>query len=42
MDDLIERFKIGSEVMKTENISFMSEYIMNVLDSPRVALEKKS
>jgi hypothetical protein len=42
MDDLEEeRHKIAIEVMKSENVPIMAEYMINVLDRPRGALEKK-
>jgi hypothetical protein len=42
MDDLEEeRHKIAIEVMRSENVPVMAEYMINVLDRPRGALEKK-
>ncbi|MGC2668604.1 MAG: DUF4062 domain-containing protein, partial [Candidatus Nitrosopolaris sp.] len=42
MDDLQEeRHKIAIEIMKSENVPIMAEYMINVLDRPRGALEKK-
>jgi hypothetical protein len=41
MDDLEEeRHKIAYEVMRNQNVPIMAEYMVNVLDPPRGALEK--
>jgi hypothetical protein len=42
MEDLEEeRFKIAIELMKSQNIPIMAEYVFNVTDKPREALEKE-
>ena len=42
MEDLREeRFKIAMEVMRSENMPIIAEHMINVLDTPRKALEKK-
>jgi hypothetical protein len=42
MDDLEdERQKIAIEVMRSENVPITAEHMIDVLDRPRGALEKK-